>query len=1532
LGIEVDETLVRDRARRLFLFLKELAQLRSRPKLSYSEYPSVIWFDDLPLSEEHILANSSTLPLAPSPGETEERAEGTPTPKSNPESKTDSDRWLTVLQPHLPPPPSVPAFLRQWVSDKELKNSSQDAPRLKDELKDENGENKSGEFSPENDEPVRTEEINVAWTKYLTEYWHPWAIQDRKLKPIQKLYESLYNIYQMQQRSGEQYELVLGAGLLGWRPQGSEPIKRHILTTRASLAFDAARGAIQIGPPPESAEIVLEQDMIDVTDRPKGKDREALAKLIGSLDGDLWQTEKVADILKSWVHAVSPRGHFEEKRTRVDSVGADPVIQIAPALILRERTEQSLIQVFEKISEQLEHVETVPLGIKRLVTIADDESGSPVHSDFDAKDEFDNEVYFPLLSNPAQRDIANRLKSRQGVLVQGPPGTGKSQTIANLVCHLLAQGKRVLVTSHTPRALSVLRDKFPDDLKALCVTVIGEDSNEILKSLEDSVRGITAKHHSFDLVASQESQVILEQQLSDLRKRENALLTSLSDLRQSDTYVHQEKFGTYTGTAQAIAFKLNLERDQHGWFLDTAPIDTESPLTNEQAMRLLKLIRGISKKEEEEVSFFLVDQATMPVAEKFAEMSELEEVLKRQYEPYRTFGFDAQYESLVALNENDRQEFGQAVVDLNKWFEQIARRPEPWLRAAVKDVALNRDKPWRELFAITWSHLQVLDEKARQVTEMNVSGLDGKDIYRVKADATELRDHFAEGGKLGFGPFRPKVAKESLYLTKDVFLNGKRCETVENLDRLLVWLDVEERLSILSKHWNGIGENFNGSALSRVATFRTLADELQSVILVHEQVLRIQKKYSELGVRQFPNWADAAETQLFRSKLGAASILAHLRFVEGGFTQLQTTLQPPAHDPGAHPVHQQLLGAVLERDAVLFQEAVVYFNSLHQRRKMISAREDLLAHLRKFAPNSAAAFREHFDEPAWDERFGRFEATWNWSRAQTWLKQISKPNAERELIFQLEDCSQWIRLVLGELAVLKSWMRCFERLSEKERQYLIAWTKAVKRIGKGTGKYAGRHRQSARENMQHCKSAIPAWIMPIHKVAETIEPGQDSFDVVIVDEASQSGPEALFLQYLAKRIVVVGDDKQISPDFIGFNRENVDSLRERYLFDIPHADSLGLDNSFFDQAEIRYGGRIRLREHFRCMPEIIQFSNGLCYASEPLIPLRQFGADRLIPLLSTYIDDGFMTQDAKQINAPEADALVQTLKECIKDPSYADKTFGVISLMNTSQQAKYIEEKLKAELTPDEITMRKIRVGDPYDFQGDERDVIFLSMVSATSEGKRIGALTKEKDERRFNVAASRARDQMWLFHSVNQNELSPKCLRAKLLDYFQLPQLDSTTEDGIDLSDLQLQIAIHKTGMTESEPPQPFENWLEAEVYSLLKERGFTVIPKLTLNEYKIDLVIEGRSVRMAVECESDEWEGSEQYLADLDRQRELERCGMRFCRVRGSAYYLDPERALQSLCSALEEVGIKPKVARAVPRDAFVQQPISVDLPKAI
>src|SRR5262249_56156229 len=76
----------------------------------------------------------------------------------------------------------------------------------------------------------------------------------------------------------------------------------------------------------------------------------------------------------------------------------------------------------------------------------------------------------------SQLHIVRRLQARPGVLVQGPPGTGKSHTIANLVAHLLAHGRRVLVTSHTARALEVLRDRIPAEVRELAVVVLGNDA------------------------------------------------------------------------------------------------------------------------------------------------------------------------------------------------------------------------------------------------------------------------------------------------------------------------------------------------------------------------------------------------------------------------------------------------------------------------------------------------------------------------------------------------------------------------------------------------------------------------------------------------------------------------------------------------------------------------------------------------------------------------------------------------------------------------------------------------------------------------------------------------------------------------------------------------------------------------------------------------------------------------------------------------------------------------------------------------
>ena len=186
-----------------------------------------------------------------------------------------------------------------------------------------------------------------------------------------------------------------------------------------------------------------------------------------------------------------------------------------------------------------------------------------------------------------------------------------------------------------------------------------------------------------------------------------------------------------------------------------------------------------------------------------------------------------------------------------------------------------------------------------------------------------------------------------------------------------------------------------------------------------------------------------------------------------------------------------------------------------------------------------------------------FEHAWAWAQADHWLQRSLTPGALDKVTKRLKRHEDEVRTILNELAATRAWGHCLGSMTEAERMHLVAWSKAVRKIGKGTGKYAARYRREAREHMEQCRSAIPAWVMPTYRVAETVRPGQDSFDVVIVDEASQSGLDSLFLHYLGAKLIVVGDDQQISPDNVGVNLQDVEDLRRQHIPDIPLSTTFG---------------------------------------------------------------------------------------------------------------------------------------------------------------------------------------------------------------------------------------------------------------------------------------------------------------------------------------------------------------------------------------
>jgi len=368
----------------------------------------------------------------------------------------------------------------------------------------------------------------------------------------------------------------------------------------------------------------------------------------------------------------------------------------------------------------------------------------------------------------------------------------------------------------------------------------------------------------------------------------------------------------------------------------------------------------------------------------------------------------------------------------------------------------------------------------------------------------------------------------------------------------------------------------------------------------------------------------------------------------------------------------------------------------------------------------------------------------------------------------------------------------------------------------------------------------------------------------------------------------------------------VDTLMRRYLSDLVHIDAFRKGKSLYDLAERWFGNSIVLKEHFRCVPEIIRFSNDLCYHASPLIPLRQ-DPPRLEPLVRRHMESGYREGKGQRvINKPEAIALADAVAACCTDPRYKDKTMGVISLQS-SGQAAFIENLLLERLGAEEIERRRLLCGDAYTFQGDERHIIFLSMVAAPNE--RIGALTKEDDKRRFNVAASRAQDQMWLFHTATVNDLNPNCMRRKLLEFFLDPRSTFEKATGVRVEELE-QIAASGPRQQGTQPP-PFDSWFEVDVALRLARAGYQVVPQYEVAGREIDLVIEGevegKLRRLAIECYGDHWHGPENFNEDMHRQRQLERAGMLFCPpIRESTFYANPEQAMEPVWLMAKDIGI--------------------------
>ncbi len=1479
-----------EKAVALLNFLKATAVLRRKRVSSYSSEDKVLWFADLPKDRAECR----------SPFLTDKRDEL-------------GELWLEVRKKRIPARPPLPQVVADWVRAEDL-DQPENEPELLPEITAIVKRQVPGPDASQDTQSTIVEEVaelrrladypevEEAWLEYLVEKWEPWADEMRQWQEVQSVYESLDFMRRRLEEAEERYELVLAIGFLQWRDPTGTPVSRHVLTAPAELTLDAPRGLLTVGPSASFDGFRLELDMLELQHRP-GLNEDTLRKQLDALDVQAWDTALVAPLLREIANSLRADAQVEETLQRAERVEERPRLSFAPALVLRERRPtayEDLVCKFLGAATGNALRTTRPWD--RLIregepssTNGNDPNG-PFEDDRRGSVEAER-LLFPLPTNEEQRQIVQRLQTDPCVLVKGPPGTGKSHTIANLICHLLAKGDRVLVTAHAPKALAVLRGLLPDDVRDLCVTVLGS-SREDQRLLEESVRGILRRKNEWPGPTA--AQQAIEKAEGDLRDLEDELARVERDLRafrEAETHSH-ELHGGYAGTAAQIARMLNEQEQEFGWFPELSS-DAAFPLDPSDLAFLAEAHTALTAEARAALQFE-IGAAVLPGLDDFSalvvRLTAAEGAAQRASQ-----GVDrTKLEFLEPAGTEQLHGVREAVQTLTDRALRASRVMGEVSETILQDLLASAGARWTRHAAHSEALLKDATRLLEEIGSTRVELPGSLAEEQLIADVKRRLTHFEAGGWKGFSVFAPRVVRETRYIVEGCKVDGKKIEQLEQLRCVRDYLELRRKVRELRDVW--------GDSLAEVSSPRQAISRAEELTAELKELLAFFKseQASLLATVLGSNRMALASPSARNDWLKAIDALLASREARGAQQELNELLRIVRglqQDSKAHPCLRVLEGAIRTRDIAAWHTAWQERERIRQEKKRLARYETLLERLDDSCPGLAELLRNTGGEPIWRDRVRKLREAWNWAAARAWLQRVSNASAYEARVQDYHRLKQKIEKATELLVSFKAWKAFFDRLDEKTAQSLNAWTRAVDRIGKGTGKHAYRHRRTARQYLMDCVPRIPAWIMPLHKLWESVDAVPGLFDTVIVDEASQAGVDALVLLLLAKRIVVVGDEKQNSPEAVGVLEDDIARLAREHLRAFRFRDEFRPDASLFDHAERTFGSHITLREHFRCVPEIIRFSNDLCYRDAPLIPLRQAPPERLKPLLSRFVAEGACEGDGQRMrNRAEAEAIVETIVKLVDDEAYEGKTMGVIALQGHAQ-AQLIETLLAQRLDPRVIEVRRLRCGEPATFQGDQRDVIFLSLVIAPNVNYR--ALTRLPDQRRFNVAMSRARDQVWLFHSVKAHDLAFEDLRRRLVTFFESPQ---TAAVDVLFEDLDRLEQAARGPRRRGNQPKPYESWFEVDVALELLRRKFRVRPQVAVAGYRIDLVVEGLDERLAVECDGDEWHGAEQYERDMARQRQLERAGWTFVRVRESDFHANRQVAINAVIEACEELGIRP------------------------
>ncbi|WP_165503211.1 hypothetical protein, partial [Actinomadura fibrosa] len=648
----------------------------------------------------------------------------------------------------------------------------------------------------------------------------------------------------------------------------------------------------------------------------------------------------------------------------------------------------------------------------------------------------------------------------------------------DILTAVLVRGLRVLVATSGATASGALRAALPPDLASLTVADPATAADVADALLVRAAAHDPGRHgrHVADLAERVEA---ADQEVAELRAR----LRRIED--------EEAQRGSPDERHRAEAPELS-------WMPVRPDMPPGPPISRAEAAELVVLLAEETPGRKARTAHRDVDPGALPSPPYVRTLIEAEAAAAERAGRFHSDlasalrGLDA---ALLARLDGCASIVGSALADLG-----LDGHPGRWnpadiaVRAFGDALAHRRPLIWSRVAEMTaraeWA------ERALATTDGRVELPPDPDLRGLAAAAQDLRDHLAGGGSLKRGPLRSAAQRQAEPLLNGARVDGAPPTTPELLDLVITHLTVRIACQELQYVWEAAGISFPADPppADRIARFVRAHARLARVRTAMAAIEETSGLLARAGLTvplshplQWHGYVSALEAALegFGVERAAADIAA-----------LRDSIGPvDADDP---PELLAALDALDARDAAAYGRCLNALAEARRERAHQIRCEELLARVRAVHPDLANLMLATDGDEAWSTRTRRWDEAWAWARTAAQLATTAPSTAADEARAALASAEEHLETLRADLTSARAWGAALARLAGLDLASAVSAASATP------------------------PEIVPAWILPLWRIPETLPPRPGSFDVVIVDGEHNAGAEALFLLWLAPRLILIG--------------------------------------------------------------------------------------------------------------------------------------------------------------------------------------------------------------------------------------------------------------------------------------------------------------------------------------------------------------------------------------------------------------------------